>query len=83
MDLYENNYRKLLRLLPDLQRMNGPANLVLLGHKAVNINVVERHKHRLVLRMSHYLQRLHGPAKLCCTNPPVHWSIVARGKLTA
>lgn len=62
MDLYQQNYRKLLQLLPDLQHMNEPAKLVLLGHADVNIDVIERHKHRLVLRMSHYLERLNGPA---------------------
>lgn len=62
MNLYQQNYRRLLQLLPDLHGMNGPAKLVLLGHPDVNIDVIERHKHRLVLRLSHYLQRLHGPA---------------------
>jgi uncharacterized protein YqiB (DUF1249 family) len=62
MDLYQQNYRKLLQLLPDIQHMNGPAKLIALGHNDVNIDVIERHKHRLVLRMSHYLERLHGAA---------------------
>lgn len=62
MDLYQENYRKLLQLLPGLHDMNGPAKLTALGHSDVNIDVIERHKHRLVLRMSHYLERLHGAA---------------------
>jgi len=62
MDLYQQNYRKLLQLLPGLHDMNGPAKLKALGHADVNIDVIEQHKHRLVLRMSHYLERLHGPA---------------------
>lgn len=62
MDRYQENYRKLLQLLPELHDMNGPAKLSLLGHADVNIDLIERYKHRLVLRMSHYLQRLHGPA---------------------
>lgn len=60
MDLYQQNYRKLLQLLPDLHDMSGPAKLTALGHEDVNIDVIERHKHRLVLRMSHYLERLFG-----------------------
>ena len=35
--------------------MNGPAKLTSLGHTDVNVDVIERYKHRLVLRMSHYL----------------------------
>lgn len=62
MDLYQENYRKLLQLLPGLHDMNGPVKLMALGHADVNIDVIERHKYRLVLRMSHYLERLHGPA---------------------
>jgi uncharacterized protein YqiB (DUF1249 family) len=62
MDLYQNNYRKLLRFFPGLHDMNGSAKLNALGHTDVNIDVVERHKHRLVLRMSHYLERRHGAA---------------------
>lgn len=62
MELYHQNYIKLLQLLPGLHDMRGPAKLTALGHNDVNIDVIERHKHRLVLRMSHYLQRLHGPA---------------------
>jgi uncharacterized protein YqiB (DUF1249 family) len=62
MDLYQDNYRKLLQLLPGLHDMNGPAKLSAVGHTDVNIDVIERHKHRLVLRMSHYLERLHGAA---------------------
>ena len=58
MDLYQQNYRKLLQLLSGLHDMTGPAKLTLLGHNDVNIDVIERHQHRLVLRMSHYLQRL-------------------------
>lgn len=62
MDLYQQNYRKLLQLLPDLQSMSGPAKLVALGHTDVHVDVIERHPHRLLLRMSHYLKRLHGAA---------------------
>ena len=56
------NYRKLLQLLPGLHDMKGPTKLTLLGHNDANIDVIERHEHRLVLRMSHYFQRLHGDA---------------------
>ncbi|MYM90299.1 DUF1249 domain-containing protein [Rugamonas sp. FT82W] len=62
MALCQENYRKLLQLLPGLHDMNGPAKLVALGYTDVNIDVIERHEHRLVLRMSHYLERLHGAA---------------------
>ena len=62
MDLYQQNYIKLMQLLPALHDMNGPAKLTALGHTDVYVDVIERHKHRLVLRMSHYLQRLHGAA---------------------
>lgn len=60
MDIYQVNYNKLLQLLPGLHDMNESAKLAALGHTDVNIDVIERHKHRFVLRMSHYLQRLHG-----------------------
>lgn len=62
MDIYHENYLKLSQLLPNIQNMHEPAKLVLLGHADVDIDVIERHKHRLVLRMSRYLQRLHGAA---------------------
>lgn len=62
MELYHQNYIKLLQLLPGLHDMNGPAKLTVLGKTDVHVDVIERHKHRLVLRMSHYLQRLHGVA---------------------
>jgi len=42
--------------------MSGPAKFTALGHNDVNIDVIERHMHRLVLRMSHYLERLYGAA---------------------
>lgn len=62
MELYHQNYIKLLQLLPGLHDMSGPAKLTALGHNDVNIDVIERHRHRLVLRMSHYLERLHDAA---------------------
>jgi uncharacterized protein YqiB (DUF1249 family) len=62
MDLYQQNYRKLLQLLPTLRDMSGPAKLAALGHTDVQVDVIERHPHRIVLRMSHYLLRLHGAA---------------------
>lgn len=62
MELYEKNYRKLLQLLPGLHDMSAPTQLTALGHTDVNVDVIERHKHRMVLRMSHYLHRLHGAA---------------------
>lgn len=62
MELYHQNYIKLLQLLPGLHDMTAPAKLTALGHTDVHVDVIERHKHRLVLRMSHYLQRLHGAA---------------------
>jgi len=62
MELYHQNYCKLLQLLPNLHGIHGPIKLQALGHSDVHANVIERHKHRLVLRMSHYLQPLHGAA---------------------
>lgn len=62
MNLYEENYRKLLQLLPGLHDMRGPAKLTVHGHNDVNIDVIEWHKHRLVLRMSHFIQRAYGSA---------------------
>jgi uncharacterized protein YqiB (DUF1249 family) len=62
MDLYQEIYRKLFQLLPGLHGMTGPTRLVMAGRADVNVDVIERHHHRLVLRMSHYLQRLHGTA---------------------
>ncbi|MFC5480461.1 DUF1249 domain-containing protein [Massilia suwonensis] len=57
MDLYKQNYRKLLQLLPNLHTIRTPVKLVLLGDTDVEVSVTERHPHRLVLRMSRYLQR--------------------------
>ena len=51
MNLYHQNYIKLLQLLPGLDDMNGPAKLTALGYTDVHVDVIERHKHRLVLRM--------------------------------
>ena len=62
MDLYQENYRKLLRLMPGLHDINESVKLIAPGQNDVNIDVIERHKYRLVLRMSHYLERLHGSA---------------------
>ena len=62
VDQYQNNYKKLLQLIPALNEMTGPATLVAIGKTNVHVDVIERHKHRLILRMSHYLQRLHGAA---------------------
>jgi len=62
MNLYQENYRKLHQLIPDLHDMSRPAKLAAPGHNDVHIDLIERHPHRLVLRMSHYLQRLHGAA---------------------
>lgn len=62
MDLFEQNYRQLLQLLPALHDMCGPVKLVALGKTDIHVDVIERHPHRLVLRLSHYLERLHGAA---------------------
>lgn len=62
MDQYQNNYRKLLQLIPALDEIKSSAKLVAVGKTDVYVDVIERHPHRLVLRMSHYLQRLHGAA---------------------
>jgi uncharacterized protein YqiB (DUF1249 family) len=62
MNLYHQNYHKLLQLLPGLHNMTEPIKLTVLGHNDIHVDVLERHKHRLVLRMSHYLERLHGAA---------------------
>jgi hypothetical protein len=45
-----------------LHDMSGPAKLTALGQTDVNIDAIERHKHRLVLRMSHFIQRAYGSA---------------------
>ena len=58
MEIYQQNYRRLLQLLPRLHDMNGPAKLTAPGDNDVNIDVIDCHKHRLVLRMSRYLERL-------------------------
>lgn len=42
MDLYQQNYRKLLQLLPGLHDMSGPAKLAALGHTDVHVDVIER-----------------------------------------
>lgn len=42
MDLYQENYRKLLQRLPGLHDMRRPAKLTALGHNDVNIDVIER-----------------------------------------
>jgi uncharacterized protein YqiB (DUF1249 family) len=60
MNLYHQNYHKLLQLLPGLHNMTEPIKLTVLGHNDIHVDVLERHKHRLVLRMSHYLERLQG-----------------------
>jgi uncharacterized protein YqiB (DUF1249 family) len=62
VEIYQKNYRTLLRLLPNLQDISRPVKLVALGHTDVHVDLIDRHPHRLVLRMSHYLQRLHGAA---------------------
>ncbi|MGZ4947017.1 MAG: DUF1249 domain-containing protein [Halobacteriota archaeon] len=62
MDQYHRNYKKLIQLIPALHELTSPVKLVALGHGDVQVEVIERHLHRLVLRMSHYLKRLRGPA---------------------
>ena len=62
MDLYHQNFQKLRRLLPKLHDMTGPTKLVVANRPDVNVDVIERHAHRLVLRLSYYLDRLHGAA---------------------
>lgn len=62
MNLYQQNYRRLLELVPSLHALSGPVKLVALGHGDVHVEVIERHPHRVVLRMSHYLQGLHDAA---------------------
>jgi uncharacterized protein YqiB (DUF1249 family) len=62
MDLFHQNFQKLLRLLPESHNMAGPTKLVVAGRSDVNVDGLERHAHRLVLRLSRYLDRLHGAA---------------------
>lgn len=62
MELYQQNYFKLLQLLPDLHNTTAPVKLTAVGHTDVHVDVIERHPHRLILRMSHYLQRHSGAA---------------------
>ena len=62
MDQYQNNYKKLLQIIPNLIEATGSTTLVAVGKTDVHVNILERHKHRLVLRMSHYLQPLNGAA---------------------
>lgn len=62
MDQYQNNYNKLLQIIPNLIEATGSTTLVAVGKTDVHVNILERHKHRLVLRMSHYLQLLNGAA---------------------
>lgn len=62
MRQYQNNYKKLLQLIPNLHDMIGQTRLSAIGQTDVHVDMIERRPHRLVLRMSHYLKRLNGAA---------------------
>jgi len=43
VELYQQNFQKLFRLLPKLHNMAGPTKLVTANRADVNVDVIERH----------------------------------------
>lgn len=59
--IYENNYNKLLRLIPDLEDAKFEARkLKADGFMDLNIDLLMCEKHRIILALSHYYKHPSG-----------------------
>ena len=53
MDMYEDNYIKLRKLIPDVHQINGSAISASPGHLNLHLQIVERSKFTTTLRLSY------------------------------
>lgn len=54
MDIYRQNYRKLLQLIPSLHAIESAIKLTAPGFMALNIDILHRHHKKTVIALSHY-----------------------------
>ena len=60
MDLYESNYIKLRKLLPDINRIDSPTISKSSGHLDLYLNIIERSQYTSTLYLSYCFPTEHG-----------------------
>lgn len=60
MDIYQENYRKILQLIPTLHKMKSAAKLTAPGFMDLNVHIMHRHHKKLVIALSHYYKHRSG-----------------------
>lgn len=60
MDIYQTNFEKLEKLLPNLRNLPDAMKLKAPGHMDLNVDVLERKKLKLIIAMSHYQKHISG-----------------------
>lgn len=62
MGLCEENYRVLMRLIPDLRRVHGEERSVLCGDQDLHLEVLEQAAYTTLLRLTYYFPHTDGLA---------------------
>lgn len=60
MEIFKDNFDKLLVLIPELADMSGDGKLTAIGVPDIAVNIVERRGRHLILRLSHFIERVLG-----------------------
>lgn len=68
MSLCEENYRALIRLIPDLQSIQGEERAVRLGDQDLHLEVLEQTAYTTLLRLTYYFP--HGDGLIHRTRDP-------------
>lgn len=60
MDIYHQNYRKLVQLIPTLHEIKSAVKLIAPGFMDLNVNILHCHHKKIVIALSHYYKHPSG-----------------------
>ncbi len=62
MALYESNYLRLLRLIPEIDRLDGCFRSRVAGDCDLHIEILERNRYTVTLSLTYHFKTRQGPA---------------------
>lgn len=54
MSLYESNYLRLLRLIPEIERLDGYFKSTVVGDCSLHVEIIERSRHTVTLSLTYF-----------------------------
>lgn len=60
MTLYESNYMRLLRLIPEIDRLDGCYRSRVAGDCDLHLEIIERSRHTVTLSLTYHLKTIDG-----------------------